>query len=205
MNTKMTAREKQLIQLLQAKRREDPKGFSKYLPGVEELLPELPKRRFRSPFGLTERERSYHRDGLAEALARLEAGAIGAEKAVKALQHCAELIRDDNLPAIESRHAVMNQFIKLVIGKAPGSYKAKTTIPMGEDPNAVVLEQVSVIRGVYLNLGKSNRLVSISVHPGKVRERRELMKIVGIGTDPASDVAARHDDYLAMQYPHGAS
>ena len=58
----MSTQEERLISLLQAKRREDPKGLRKYLPGVIELLPELPSRRrsARSPFGLTERELSYH-------------------------------------------------------------------------------------------------------------------------------------------------
>ena len=155
--------------------------------------------------GLTKQEISHHQDKLAEALTKLEDGNVSVEEAVKALQHCAELIRDDNLPEIEGRFAVMNRLVKAAIGKAPGSYKAKTTIPLVEDSDGVVLEPVPVVRGVYLNLGEDNRLVSISIHPGKIRERRALMKIVGIGKDTATDVAARHDDYLAMEDPHGAS
>lgn len=67
----MGTQQERLIALLQAKRRADPQGFRKYLPGVIELLPALPARHSnaRSPFGLTERERAYHRDGLSEALA----------------------------------------------------------------------------------------------------------------------------------------
>ena len=53
----MTTQEKCLIDLLQAKYREDPKGFRKYLPGAAELLPEQPptRSRARATFGLTER------------------------------------------------------------------------------------------------------------------------------------------------------
>ncbi len=47
------------------------------------------------------------------------------------------------------------------------------------------------------------RAVSISINPGKFRKRREAMKIVGIGRDPDPYASIRHDDYLAMQDPHG--
>ena len=84
----MSIREERLIDLLQAKYREDPKGFRKYLPGAAELLPEQPPRR-RSPFGLTERELAYHRDGLSKVLAKLDECTLTSEEAVKGLQHCA--------------------------------------------------------------------------------------------------------------------
>ena len=96
----MNTREKRLIDLLHAKRREDPKGFREYLPGAAKLLPEPPPKpsRVRSTFGLTERELSYHRAGLSAVLGKLDADTITAEEAVKGLQHCAALVKDDNLP-----------------------------------------------------------------------------------------------------------
>ena len=199
----MSAQEKRLVALLQAKRRADPQGFREYLPGVSELLPALPasRRSTRSPFGLTERERAYHRDGLADALGKLAAKTVTAEEAAKGLQHCANLIRDDNLPE-EVGYETLKGLIRAALGKSPGSYRSKTTVPLGESSGRV-LEQVSAIRGVYLDLDRERRLVSVSIHPGKVRERRQLMKFVGASKDPAPDVAARHDDYLAMQEPHG--
>ncbi len=73
-------------------------------------------------------------------------------------------------------------------------------------PNGVSnKEQVPAIRGVYLDLDKDTRLVSISIDPRKVRERRSLMEFVGAGKDPEPDVSTRHDDYLAMEDPHGAA
>ena len=199
----MSTREKRLIDLLQAKRRADPQGFRKYLPGVIELLPALPARHSnaRSPFGLTEQELAYHRDGLSAVLGKLEAGTVTAEEAAKGLQHCANLIRDDNLPE-EVGYETLKSLIRAALGKSPGSYRAKTTVPLG-DGSGRVLERVSAIRGVSLDLDRERCLVSISIHPGKVRERRQLMKFVGASKDPAPDVAARHDDYLAMQEPHG--
>ena len=202
----MSTQQDRLIALLQAKRRADPQGFRKYLPGVIELLPELSTRRrsTRSPFGLTERERAYHRDGLSAVLGKLDKGTVTAEEAAQGLQHCANLIRDDNL-AEEVGYEVLKGLIRAAIGKSPGSYRSKTTVPLGEGSGGLVLERVSAIRGVSLDLDRERRLVSISIHPGKFRERRRLMEFVGASKDPEPDVAARHDDYLAMQEPHGTT
>ncbi len=199
----MNGREKHLVDLLQAKRHEDPEGFRRFLPEVAELLPEPPTRRsrLRSTFGLTERERSFHRAGVAEALAKLEGGAITADGAAKGLQHCANLIRDDVFTD-EVDYETSRLLVKAALGKSPGSYKSKTTVPMGIG-GGEALEQVAVLRGVYLDLDSEMRLVSISINPAKVREWKKLMAIVGIGKDPERDVALRHDDYLAMQDPHG--
>ena len=206
----MTTQEKRLIDLLQAKYREDPKGFRKYLPGAAELLPEQPRTRSRAraTFGLTERERSYHRAGLSEVLGKLDEGTITADEAVKGLQHCAALIKDDNLPygwdenlSHEMGYEVKKGLLRAALGKSPGSYKSKTTVPVSGD-GGPILESVSVIMGVFLDLDRNRRLVSVSIDPGKYRARRKAMAFVGASRDNP-DVALRHDDYLAMQDPHG--
>ena len=207
----MSIREDRLVDLLQAKYREDPKGFRRYLPGAIELLQEQPARRRRPkpPFGLTEQELSYHRDGLAKVLRRLDGGTLAPGDALTGLRHCAALIRDDNLPygwdeslSHEMGYEVLRSLLRAAIGKSPGSYKGKTTVPVGQGGGSAV-EHISVIRGVFLDLDGDSRLVSVSIHPGKYKERRKLMAIVGVGSDPSPDVASRHDDYLAMQEPHG--
>ena len=197
----MGIQEKRLIDLLQAKYREDPKGFRKYLPGAAELLPEpSPERgRPRSPFGLTDREIAFHRAGLAEALDKLDEGSVTVKEAARGLQHCATLIKDDNLPD-EAGYDKLKRLISAGIGKSPGSYRSKTTVPLGES-GGDVHEQVPAIRGVYLGLDRDRRLVSISIHPRKFRERRRLMQFVGASKDPEPDVSVRHDDYLAMEDP----
>ena len=211
----MTTREKQLIDILQAKRREDPDGFRQYLPDIARLLVEPPQRRVgrRSTFGLTERELSYHRAGLSDVLGKLNGGPIVAEEAVKGLRHCAHLIRDGSLQYTgesevvnggmphEMGYEVLKSLVRAAIGKSPGSYRAKTTIPVGEGGG--VLERISVIMGVFLELDRDGRLVSVSIDPGRFKKRRKLMRIIGIGTESEPDVALRHDDYLAMQDPHG--
>ncbi len=173
---------------------------------MADLLPEPPADRSRSPSscGLTEQELRDHRAGLSEVLGKLEDGVATAEDARKGLQHSANLIRDDSLPD-EVGYETLNALVRAAIGKSPGSYKARTTVALdGGDGDSPVLERVPAIRGVYLELDSNARLVSIAIHPSKVRERRKLMGIVGIGSDADPDVARRHDEYLAMQEPHGA-
>ena len=199
----MSIHERKLIELLQARYREDPKGFRKFLPGAVDLLPEqAPGRaRRRSLFGLTEQEIAFHLAELAEVFGKLDKGSVTPEEAARGLQHCAALIVDDNLPE-EADYEKLKRLIRAGIGKSPGSYKSKATIQIGEG-SGDVHERVSAIRGVYLDLDRSRRLVSISIHPRKVRERRQLMKFVGASKDPRPDVSSRHDEYLASGEPHG--
>ncbi len=181
----MSSREERIVQMLQAKRREDPEGFREYLPDVVKLLPEPAGRRdrTRSPFGLTERELSYHREGLAELMSKQAEGMISSEQAIDALRHCANLIRDDNLPE-EAGYEALKGLIKSALGKSPGSYKSNTTVPIEE--GGPVLERVSAVRGVCLELDREGRMVSVSIQPRKVRERRKLMEMVGAASAEAS-------------------
>ena len=211
----MAVQGKRLIELLQAKRREDPEGFRAYMPDVAEMLPDQSSSRTlkSSPFGLTEQEISYHRTELSEVLDRLNDRTIVADEAVKGLRNCAHLIRDGSLQYTgesevvnggmphEMGYEVLRGLLRAAIGKTPGSYKASTTIPVGEGGD--VLERVSLIMGVFLELDREGRFVSISIEPGKFKKRRRLMAFVGASEDPEADVALRHDDYLAMRDPHG--
>ena len=197
----MPKKQDQLISMLQAKRRKDPKGFRTYLPEVADMLPEPSRRSIpKSPFGLTERERAFHSDRLKGTLEMLEKGDLAKSKAVEGLHHYAALIRDDAFYN-EVKDGDFKALVKAAVGKSPGSFQAKTTIILCEGGLAV--ERISALRGVYLDLDGERRLVSVTIHPGKMKEYRRLMKIVGIGLDPEPDVASRHDDYLAMQDPHG--
>ena len=74
----MSILERRLIELLQARYREDPKGFREYLPGAVDLLPEQPpdSGRQRSLFGLTEQEIAFHRAGLAEVFEKLDESSV---------------------------------------------------------------------------------------------------------------------------------
>ena len=133
----MAIQEKRLIELLQAKRCEDPEGFRAYMPDVAEMLPDLSSRRTRrsSPFGLTEQEVAYHRAGLSGVLDRLNDRTIVKEYAVKGLSHCAHLVGNGSLQYTgetevvnggmphEMDHEVLRRLLRAAIGKSPGSYK----------------------------------------------------------------------------------
>ena len=138
---------------------------------------------------------------LAEVFEKLNKGLVTTEEAARGLHHCAALIMDDSLPE-EADYERLKSLIRVALGKSPGSYKSKATVQIGEGIGDIC-ERVSAIRGVYLDLDRRRRLVSVSIHPRKVRERRGLMQFVGASKDPESDVSSRHDDYLVSEDPHG--
>ena len=199
----MTSTEKRIIDLLQAKRKEDPEGFREFLPAVADLLPTPPpKRQAKSPFGLTERELAFHKTGLQEALEKVASGKAAPQDSVKGLQHYANIKAHDTF-SVDATHDMAKRLFKSAFGKSHGSYKRKTTIPVAGEDAGPVQERVTVLRGVYLELDRNRRLVSVSVNPTKVKEMARIMKIVGIIKDAPPDMAEKHDDYLAMIDPHG--
>jgi len=188
--------ERQIIDLLLSKYRADPEGFRAYLPEVSRVLEVLrPSSRpvSKSPFGLTDRERMHHQQRLHELLNRTDP--LSHDQAVRALEHWATLVMDDNLPAdAQTKHLMA--ILKPVIGKAPGSFKAVSRAQVKEDQGEKAFTDVSVMRGVLLSFDRNMQLLSVLVNPRKVRERRKLLSLVGAGSDPFPDVAALHDDYL---------
>lgn len=195
----------QLLDLLLAKYRTDPEKFRSYLPEVAQTLDALYPHHHvsRNPFGLTEHERSHRLQALHQVLESLSDGTATPEKAIRGLEHCATLIEDDSLPP-EVDYAVLNKLVRAVIGKSPGSFKSASVIPVQEHLKDKVVHRVAVLRGVTLELTWDRRLVSIAINPRKVQERRKLLQFVGTASDPASDVALLHDDYLAGMEPHVA-
>ncbi len=196
---------KQFLELLFSKYQTDPGGFRSYLPEVAELLDALhpPRRSLKSPFGLTERERTHHQAALRRMLEKLEDGPIITEEAIRGLEHCATLIQDDSLPE-EVGHETLVSLLKAGIGKSPGTFKSVRTVAVGDGGGRVVMSSVSLVRGVMINLDRNMSLVTVTITPRKVRERRQLLGFVGIGHDTAPDVALRHDDYLVEKEPHAA-
>lgn len=202
----MTAKTKdELIEMLYLKYRSEPEKFRSYLPEVAQTLDRLdpPRPPGRSPFGLTERERRHHQQALVQIL-KAE-GMPSAEEAFKGIEHCATLIQDDSLPE-ECDHKTLVKLFKAAVGKAPSSFRAQETIEVAADrSSADAVAKVSLVKGISLDLDWEMRLVSITVAPGKVRQRRKLLSFVGIGQDTQSDVALHHDKYLAEQDPHASS
>jgi hypothetical protein len=58
-------------------------------------------------------------------------------------------------------------------------------------------------RGLTLSLAWDGELIAIGLDPQQWRLRAQALSIVGIGHDQASDVAERHDNYLADAIQHG--
>ena len=141
---------------------------------------------------------------LTETLAAVASGAATPAKAVKGLEHCAFLIRDDSLPS-EADYEFMCALFKAAFGKRPASFKKSQEIKVTADRTADdVVHKFSLVRGVSFELDREMRLISVSVSPHKVMRRRKLLSFVGAAQDAESDVAQRHDEYLARISPHAA-
>ena len=205
MKRSFKSKDGQLLELLRSKYSGDHQGFRSYMPEVAQMLDAMdsPRRPARSPFGLTEQERDHYRRELAEILESMVEGVLTAERAITGLRHCATLIRDDSLPE-ETGYETLVKLLKSAIGKSPGSFKKPETIRVADRSPEDVVNSVSLVRGVSLGLDREARLVSISVSPHKVSQRRKMLAFVGIGRDTEQDVALRHDEYLAEQSPHAA-
>jgi hypothetical protein len=198
--------EKRAFKIILDKYQADPEGFLKYLPELTGIVDtSSPGARVtRSPFGLTERERKHHVGNLARILAASQAGINDESEAIRALEHCATLIRDDSLPT-EYDHVTLVALLKPILGKSPGSFKAISTVTIKGAEQREVINHVSLIRGVVLNLDRNAELVSVTVTPRKVRERRKLLAIIGVARDSEPDVALRHDHYLTQVDPHATA
>jgi len=194
-----------LLDLLLVKYRSDPNRFRDFLPEVAQELDVIApeSRGSRSPFGLTERERAARQEALRKVLEHLEQGSFPREEAVLGLEHCAVLIQDDSLPP-EVGYDTLVRLLRTAIGKSPGSIKVVTTFPVQEGQEGKIANRTSPVRGVTLNLAWDMRLVSVTITPGKVQERRKALRFVGIGRDADPEVAREHDKYLALGDPHAA-
>ncbi len=198
-----------IIEQLKMKYGSDPEGFRAYLPMVAAILdamnPPSPSGRREPPFNLTEQERAYYKQGLSKMLEKLKDGSLSFEQAVKALEHCANLMRDDSLTRY-TNHDTRVKLTKVVLGRSHESYTEDTTVRIAdEDASAPIVSKISFLRGVYLELDDSMRLISISILPAKVAEFRKMTGFVGMGRDIEGkrDVSLRHDDYLAEIYSRG--
>ncbi len=204
---KKSSKNNELFELLYSKLTSDPQGFRSYMPDVAQVLDAMkPSRRSaKSPFGLTEREKDHHVRALEEVFAALEEGTVSAERAIKGLEHCAILIQDDNLPG-KADYETLVKLLKCAIGKSPGSFKKSEVVEVADNYSAEdVVSKVSLVRGVSLNLDRQSRLVSIAISPHRVKQRRSMLGLVGIGQGSEPDVALRHDEYLSELGPHASS
>jgi hypothetical protein len=183
-----------ILRSLLNKYQTDPEGFRSYLPEVaqelEQLFPSKRKSGLRS--ALTEQERERLQKALLKLLKKKE---LSSEEAIQVLEYSATLIQDGGLP-IELNRRTLLSFLHQVIGTPVSKLEKTTQIPV-RDGEAV--KELALLRGVHLHLTWNDRVVGISVFPTKLKERHKALSFVGIAKDNASDVAQRHDAYLAQE------
>lgn len=200
---KISSPEKAAFEILVSRYRTDPKLFEQHFPDISPIVRQVvePKRISRQPFSLTERERAHRVKELTAIVDKLEPSP---QDAIRALEHCAVLIQDDFMTPHVSHKLVVSLF-KSAFGKSPGSIRENTTIEIDVKGKTEPIYKSSLVRGVVAHLNLDMRVVSVEITPHRVREGNKMMGIVGIGKDCSSDVAIRHDDYMAEQAPHGSS
>ena len=152
-------------------------------------------------FRLSDREKAHHVEALS---CVLERPALTSRDAVNALESCAILVQDDFMTPHVDHQSIVSLF-KVAFRKVPDAIRESTSFPTEGRGTGEPVYHPSLVRGVVAGLDPEMRLVSITVTPHKVREGNEMMGIVGIGQDSRTDVADRHDDYLAEQPPHDSS
>lgn len=169
----------------------DPGGFRDYLPEVARELERLsPSQREESRSVLTDMERERYTKAVIQLVKEKE---LSAANAIQALEYCATLVRDESLPFEITRDDLLG-LIRKAAGIPVSKVERATTIPVCE---AKAVREIALLRGVRLHLTWDDRLVAISIFPAKAKERSKALKFVGITKDSASDVALRHDVYLA--------
>lgn len=184
-----------ILQNLINKFQVDPQGFRAYLPEIAQALEQsLPARTRRNHASeLTELERKRLREGFVQLL---NGKKLSSTEAIQALEYCATLIQDESLPTNVERKTLLD-LIYQAKGTHVSKVERKTKIPVGEGD---AIKEIAILRGVYLELTWNDRLVAISISPGKLKERSKALRFVGIAQDTASDVSQRHDAYLAKVY-----
>ncbi|MBI4333292.1 MAG: hypothetical protein HY673_18665 [Chloroflexi bacterium] len=177
----------------------DPKRFRKYLPEIAQQLGQHPASRAGEDHRsiLTRLERERLTNSLTELLSKKERTR---EKAIRALEYCATLIRDETLPDRVGRKTLI-ELLRLATNTNIGKITKNTGIDIRQGEEA---GEIAILRGIHVHLTWNDRLVAVSFIPSKMKEAAKAMRLVGIARDQASDVAARHDYYLTEGVsPHG--
>jgi len=194
-----------IVDLILAKYRSDPSSFRQYLPDVAEALDRAyPSRQgSRGPFGLTEHERAHRLAALESIIGNLHSSQVSRQDAVRALEHCAVLTEDDNLPHKIDRRSIMRLF-GIILGKPLTDVTAETTIEIPRDIPSPVVNRISLVRGAVLNLTQDMHLASISVIPKKVKERPRALRFVAM-SKKVSQTSTGRDVSLELEDKHATS
>lgn len=168
-----------VLHLIMEKYNSDPNGFRNYLPDVAEILDSVfpIKPKYNSPFGLTALEIKNRIDRLNDILLEMQNGKLERQDAIKALENCAVLTKDDSLPIGISRNVII-RFLGVVLGKPLSDITSESTIDIMQNDSYKIANRVPILRGIVFNLTSEEDLISISITPRKFKERTKALRFV---------------------------
>lgn len=187
-----------LLQALIGKYATSPEALEKTLPEVARILASLrqvPKRNASVDiFQLTPVERQRRQESLRKALDKLsKVKGLSREEAIQALEDAAALIGAFPFEPLALSKQDIAKLIKQASGLSVTTKGKLQTSVLREGEQA---REAYLLRGVKLNLTWDKKLLSIEINPKELAVRAKALSIIGIGSDTATDVAARHDDYF---------
>lgn len=189
-----------LLAALLAKYEKEPEAVERTLPEAAQILQRLlpsrkPPRQYPLP-ALTEREKEVRLRSFREKVAHSgqKGKALPKEAAIEALEDAAALTESSLTAALELENEHLAKLVRLVTGLPLGK-KGRPARWVRQEGEAARV--VSILRGVRCHLTWDKRLLAIEIDPKQIALGKKAMKFVGTGRDPKSDVAERHDDYLA--------
>ncbi len=197
---KLTKQQKDsLAQAIVEQYERDPISVEKAFPNVARILQNNTRRLTKERYGehstLTELEKGKRLRSLYEILEKMKAAKrLTKDEAIQALENIAALVEtfswEEPTPATKKQIA---DLIKVATGLALRTRGKVEKVVLGGGSPA---REVFLLRGVKLELTWDKKLLSIEVDPKELAIREKLLSIIGIGTDTATDVSTRHDEYF---------
>ena len=145
---------------------------------------------------MTEQEREFNLRSLSEITDRYKTtGTLSPEEGRRALSQAAALRE------YASRYKQMLlEIVVRVLGLPLNSQKPEKLSFLNSKSEHHTFE---LARGLTLSLAWDGELTAIALDPQQWRIRAQALSIVGMGVDQPSDVAEKHDEYLADAIQRG--
>jgi hypothetical protein len=190
-----------IVESLVAAYRGNPDKVRESLPAIVPLLEQRTPRRLGGtrldPYSLTVGERHKRSQRLSEVLANMQRHKLPQSDALQALEDGLVLLEDGQEDAVALRPRLLKLLKQIAdVSLATEGKQRQYQLGIGQPARTVLLA-----RGIICHMTWDFHLVSVEVDPKELAKRRKALSIVGIGQDTASDVAQRHDEYLAQAGP----
>lgn len=190
-----------IVESVVAAFRENPEKVRETLPSVVRILEQTglgSSGRARSyPYSLTVGERQSRSQRLQEVLVTMGRQKLSHSDALQALEDGLVLLEDGQEDAVALRPKLL-KLLRQIADVSLAIEGKQRKYPLRTDPPA---RAVTLLRGITCHMTWDFHLVSVEVDPKELAKRRKALSIIGVGPDAASDVAQRHDEYLAQEGP----